>query len=223
MLYSPQRKSLFCFCCRVFGEKTDSSFSSIDGFSTWWKLNPKVKDHENSATHQEAFLKWKELEMRLKAGKTVDSLEQNKINDVRKKWVQILHRVVDMIRFLSKQNLSFRGHVETIKPKDTSNNSGNFIELTKLLSNYDPVLREHVVRCQNLNQGQKSYLSPQIQNELIDIMGQRVRKHILGDIEKAKYFSIIFDSTPDISHQDQLSQTIRYVKIDDQGKVEVKE
>ena len=39
--------------------------------------------------------------MRLKAGITVDSLEQNKINDVRKKWVQILHRVVDMIRFLS--------------------------------------------------------------------------------------------------------------------------
>ena len=128
-----------------------------------------------------------------------------------------------MIRFLSKQNLSFRGHVETIKPKDTSNNSGNFIELTKLLSNYYPVLREHVVQCQNLNQGQQSYLSPQTQNELIDIMGQRVRKHILGVIEKAKYFSIIFDSTPDTSHQDQLSQTIRYVKIDDQGKVEVKE
>ena len=161
--------------------------------------------------------------MRLKAGITVDSLEQNKINDVRKKWVQILHRVVDMIRFLSKQNLSFRGQVETIKPKATSNNSGNFIELTKLLSNYDPVLRKHVVRCQNLNQGQQSYLSPQIQNELIDIMGQRVRKHILGDIEKAKYISIIFDSTTDISHHDQLSQTIRYVKIDDQGKVEVKE
>ena len=77
------------------------------------------------------------------------------------------------------------------------------------------MLREHVVRCQNLNQGQQSYLSPQIKNEL--------RKHIFGDIEKAKYFSIIFDNTPDISHQDQLSQTIRYVKIDDQGKVEDKE
>ena len=85
------------------------------------------------------------------------------------------------------------------------------------------MLREHVVRFQNSTQGQHSYLSPQIQNELIDIMGQRVRKQIIGDIEKAKYFSIIFDSTPDISHQDQLSQTIRYIRIDDQGKVEVKE
>ena len=166
MLYSPQRKSLFCFCCKVFGEKTDSSFSSIDGISTWWKSNPKVKGHENSAT----FLKWK-IEMRLKAETTVDSLGQNKLNNVIKKWVKILHRIVKMIRFLSKQDLPFRGHVETINPSDTSDNSGNFIELTKLLSNYDPVLREHVVRCQYLSQGQHSYLSPQIQNELIDIMG----------------------------------------------------
>ena len=108
--------------------------------------------------------------MRLKAGTTVDSLGQNKRNNVIKKWVQILHRVVKMSRLLSKQNLPFRGHVETIKPSDTSN-SGNFIELTKLISNYDPVLREHVVRCQYLTQGQHSYLSPQVQNGLIDIMG----------------------------------------------------
>ena len=157
--------------------------------------------------------------MSLKAGTTVDSLGQNKLNNVLKKWVQILHRVVKMIRFLSKQNLQFRGHVETIKPNDTSNNSGNFIELTKLLTNYDPMLREHVVRCQYLTQGQQGYLSPHIQNEWIDIMGKRVRKQIIGDIEKAKYFSIILDTTPDISHQDQLSQTISYVTIDHQGKV----
>ena len=109
--------------------------------------------------------------MHLKAGTTVDSLGQNKLNNVLKKWVQIHHQVLKIIRLLSKQNLSFRGHVETIKPNDTSNNSENFIERTKLLSNYDPVLREHVVRCQYLTQGQQSYLSPQIKNELIDIMG----------------------------------------------------
>ena len=79
---SAHPKSLFCFCCRVFGEKTDSSFSSINVLSTWLKLNPKVKDHENSATHHETFLKWKESEMRLKAGMAVDSFGQNKINNV---------------------------------------------------------------------------------------------------------------------------------------------
>ena len=57
--------------------------------------------------------------MRWKAGMTVDSLVQN----VRKKWIQILHCAVDRIRFLSKRKLPFRGHVEAIKPNDTSNNS----------------------------------------------------------------------------------------------------
>ena len=70
------------------------------------------------------------------------------------------------------------------------------MELTKLLSNYDPVLRKHAVWCQNLSQGQQSYPSPQIQNELINITGQRVRKQIIGDIEKAKYFSIILIAHP---------------------------
>ena len=83
----------------------------------------------------------------------VDSLGQNKLNNFLKKWVQIFHSVEKLIRFLSKQYLPFRVHVETIKPNDASNNSGNFTELTKLLSNYDPVLREHVVRCQCLTHG----------------------------------------------------------------------
>ena len=39
--------------------------------------------------------------MRLKAGAKVDSLVQNKLNNLLKKWVQlILHRAMKMIRFL---------------------------------------------------------------------------------------------------------------------------
>ena len=50
-----------------------------------------------------------------------------------------------------------------------------------------------------------------------------MRKQIIGNIDKVKYFSIICESAPAISHQDQLRQTIRSVRIYDQGKVEVKE
>ena len=94
--------------------------------------------------------------MPLKAGMAVDSLGQNKINTKtvyernEYKYLIVLWTLSD---FLSKQNLPFRGQVEMIKPHDTSNKSGNFIELTKLLSNYDPVLREYVW-CQNLTHGQ---------------------------------------------------------------------
>ena len=44
----------------------------------------------------------------------------------------------------------------------------------------------------------------------------------MTDIKKAKYFSIIFDSTPDISHIDQMSEIIRSVHIENK-KVEIKE
>ena len=54
----------------------------------------------------------------------------------------------------------------------------------------------------------------EIQNEFIKVFGGAVRKTIMDQIKQSKYFSMIFDSTPDISHKDQTSQIIRYVVID---------
>ena len=41
-------------------------------------------------------------------------------------------------------------------------------------------------------------------------MSAKVLKHIFEEIIRAKYFSIIDDPTPDLSHIDQLSIIIRY-------------
>ena len=49
-----------------------------------------------------------------------------------------------------------------------------------------------------------------------------MKEILVKDIKAARYFGIMFDSTPDISHTDQMSEVIRYVKIHN-GKVEVKE
>ena len=35
----------------------------------------------------------------------------------------------------------------------------------------------------------------------------------MNNIKEAKYYSMLFDSTPDISHTDQMTQIIRYVVI----------
>ena len=42
-------------------------------------------------------------------------------------------------------------------------------------------------------------------------MGNKVLEAIVNEVKKAKYFSFIADSTPDISHTDQLTFTARYV------------
>ena len=61
-------------------------------------------------------------------------------------------------------------------------------------------------------------LSSTICDELIEFLGKKVLCAILEEVKKAKYYSISVDSTPDMSHTDQLCLTIRYVL--PQGPVE---
>lgn len=210
LVYSPLKESLFCYCCCLFAPTDDhdgiSSFVK-NGFQNWWKLNPKVDDHQKSPEHKKNFDSWKKLTMSLNASNTIDKELQKQIEVEKQRWRDILTRILDALLFLAKQNLGIRAHRE----------GGNFIELLKLISKYDPVMREHFVAIRDSN---ISYLSPEIQNEFISLLGSHVKKSILQDIRQAKYFSVILDTTPDISHTDQMSEIIRYVKIE-KDEVEV--
>ena len=214
MVYSPSKKSIYCFCCKLFEHLCQSSFNAENGFNKWWKLNPKISQHESSPLHIRSFTQWKELEIRLKYGATIDKIQQQNIDKEIKKWKKILTRILDIIRFLAKQKLAFRGHRERVHQEgiNSNENRGNFLELVDLLAKYDPVLREHVVKIKMGNKYSISYLSPKIQNEFI-LLGGAVRKTIMDQIKQSKYFCMIFDSTRDISHKDQTSQIIRYVVI----------
>ena len=64
------------------------------------------------------------------------------------KWREILKRLLDVTMFLAKQNLPFRGHRENM----LSENKGNFLQLIELLSKYDPVLREHLIKLEQSSQ-----------------------------------------------------------------------
>ncbi|CAM4593656.1 unnamed protein product [Lepidochelys kempii] len=101
--------------------------------------------------------------------------------------------------------------------------NGNFLGIVELLSKYDPHLSEHVKRAQELQESQKCmqvhYLSTRIQNEIIEPCGSFIQTTILDDIQKAKYFSVIVDATPDCSHKEQTTMVIRYVKIVDRSKI----
>ncbi|CAH2245435.1 Hypothetical predicted protein, partial [Pelobates cultripes] len=107
----------------------------------------------------------------------------------------------------------------------SSANKGNFLELVELLSNYDPNLKEHFMRLKHAfacGKRMTSYFSPKIQNKLICLLGNHVKDKIVADIKKEKYFGILFDSTPDVSHTDQMCDVIRYVHIEG-DHVELKE
>lgn len=55
------------------------------------------------------------------------------------------------------------------------------------------------------------YLSPGIQNELINICNEIILKKIVAKVNEAQCFSILADETTDISTREQLTLCVRYV------------
>ncbi|XP_070397903.1 zinc finger MYM-type protein 1-like [Nothobranchius furzeri] len=58
-----------------------------------------------------------------------------------------------------------------------------------------------------------SYLGHQIQNELFELLSNKIISTIVSEIKQAKFFSIIPDRTPDNSNIEQLSVVIRFVEV----------
>ena len=56
-----------------------------------------------------------------------------------------------------------------------------------------------------------SYLSSTIFEEFIELMGEKTKQAITKELKEANYFSVIVDSTPDLSHVDQLTFIFRFV------------
>ena len=122
-------------------------------------------------------------------------------------WTLVLERVVSGVSFLSERSLAFRGSNEVIG----SPINGNFLGVMELIAKFDPFLASHIATYGNKGSGHISYLSKNIYEEFILLMANSVLKQIVEEINMARYFSMSVDSTPDVSHADQLTVTIRYV------------
>lgn len=112
---------------------------------------------------------------------------------------------------LASRNQPFRGKTSNLDDV----HKGNFLGSLEL-SQYDPVLKEHLDKVRQKKKGSRltHYLSPEIQNECIDICDQKVKNTILTEREEVIYYSVICDSTPDISHTEQNVLLVRYVHQD---------
>jgi hypothetical protein len=88
-------------------------------------------------------------------------------------------------------------------------NNGHFFSLVQLLGKYDDVMAEHLRDISKIS-NRKHYCSHEIQ--LINLMANNVRDTIIANLHEAKCYSIITDSTPDISKSEQMSFTVRFVK-----------
>jgi hypothetical protein len=122
-------------------------------------------------------------------------------------WGRVLEKVVFIIKTLASPGLPFRGQEEIFgSPKN-----GNYMMLLELLSEFDSFLAQHISKYSNFGIGSTSYLASTICEEIINLMAKKVKEVIINEVKIRKYFSIIVDSTSDITHSDQLAFIPRYV------------
>ena len=122
----------------------------------------------------------------------------------------MLKRVVAVVKFLSEKGLPLRGGKEVFE----SRQNGNFLGLLELLAQFDDFLADDICRFGNSGRGVPSYLSSSICNKFVQLMAKEVTTKIANEVKKAKYYGITVDSTPDVTHVDQLTFIMRYVQED---------
>ena len=77
-----------------------------------------------------------------------------------------------------------------------------------LLSDHDTRLQQKIEKLPK----NAHYRSPEVQNELLSIMGSLVRNKICEEVRKSEHFTLMVDETRDISKKEQVSIVVRYFK-----------
>ena len=230
-----QQCLIFCIPCLLFtdllphGElaRTNQGNAFTNAGLANWKKHSVVKNQEMSAAHANAKL----AEVLFLQEKTITScMEQQEQDEAarRKSKVtgnrNVMTRVVNSIILLGKQGLSFRGHRESIGSEVF--NMGNFLELLKYLSLYDVTIRDHLEKVRKKHeemrksqtkkgkgQGSKlTFLSNKTQNNVIDVIGKEITSELIKRIHECKAWALIADTTPEVSHHEQLSICVTIVE-----------
>lgn len=208
LVYCKDLDRVFCFCCKLFKTRRQPSQLAHEGSNDWQHMSGKLKMHERSAEHICHMIIWVDLGERLRRSKTIDKAVQEQIMKEKEHWRKVLQRLFSIVKYLARQSLAFRGTNE--KMYEMSN--GNFMATVEMIAEWDSTMIEHLRRKEN-HEIRNHYLSHKVQNELIFLLGSEIKCAILKKIKEAKYFAVILDCTPDVSHQEQMTLILRCVDV----------
>uniref|UniRef100_H3AE79 DUF4371 domain-containing protein n=1 Tax=Latimeria chalumnae TaxID=7897 RepID=H3AE79_LATCH len=174
---------VYCFACKLFSNDQKNCFGNA-GFQDWKHADHALSMHENSECHRRAMVS---LTTCMDTEGCIDKCLVTRYRAEQQYRRDVLHCVLNVVQFLAERGLAFRG---------------NF---------WFTFLAQHINKHGNMGCGHASYLSSTICEEFIALLGEKVFEHIVKELKEAKYFSVLVDSTPDISNLDQLMCVVRYV------------
>lgn len=190
-----------CFYCtrylhicpdKVLASKMETAFTGR-GFKNWKKALDKFREHERSEAHSQALLSYSQLKNPIERQLSTFKMQQQRTA------CECLMIIIRTLRYLVRQGLAIRGHAE---------DDGNFMVLLKERSEDIPALKAWLKH----EQGKPIFTHPDIQNEIIQILGNEVLASVLENIKSSTplVFSVICDGTRDITGDEQESICLRW-------------
>ena len=219
LVYSCKLHAAFCVCCALFSNHGDTKKILVNApFTKWHHRSKVVVKHQNSTKHKEAVEKAEYFIHSIERPETniaviVDHNKQANITENR----HILKCIAEAVLLCGRQCIALRGNNENVA---SSGNPGNFLAVLRTIAGHDEILKRHLEKPKLKN---ATYLSPETQNEMIDVIGKNlIQAGIVQEIQDAKFYTILVDEVT--SHNVELMPLcVRFVDKDDNIREELLE
>jgi hypothetical protein len=205
--YSVKLDAAFCFPCRFFSK--DKGPFSEKGFSDWNHIAGDgygFSAHNCSASHRFAVVAWEKYKFDSVTNSSVIDLLNSGNAEMRKSNRLYIKTLTEIILFCGRQEIALRGDNEEVG----SLNRGNFLELVQLVAKHDAAFARRL----NQLSGNATYLSPQIQNDIIVSISDAILDTVCDRVTKSGCFALLADETKDASKTEQISIILRFVDCD---------
>ena len=164
------------------------------GFNNWKDASVKFKEHESSNCHKDSVVVTVDLPSFVK---DIAETLQSELTKQKMENRQMLLKILSNIHFLVCQSIAIRG--------DGDKENSNFIQLFKLCGEDDPKFAKW------LEKKTDKYVSADIQNELLKVMGLQGLRDIRTALHNAEFCSLMVNQTTDISNKEQAVLCFRWV------------
>lgn len=184
--YSASKDGVYCCYSCLFGTGGgEAGHFGSQPVSDWKNISHMIKRHLKCKAYLTNTVKVEGfLSVSLGKQKDVRSQLSSAFSKQIERNRKIISSILDVTIVCGKQNIPLRGRTE-----DTC----NFMALIKFHAKVDPVLEQHLASAPN----NAKYLSPQIQNELIELCREQIRDTIVKDFNDSLCFSLMADEATD--------------------------
>lgn len=206
--YSIKKDVAFCYACRFFGLGNKDDAFVLAGFRDWKHALGTygiITKHDSSSFHKAAMSSWGAYVVNSTRGTSVANQLDKTRQELIKSNRHYIIALAEILLLCAQQDIALRGHRESPE----SINRGNFLEILQVVASHDKLIEEKLRSCAR----NAIYTSPQIQNTMLETMGDIVRNRICSEVRNAVMFSVLVDETKDISKQEQLAIVLRYVDV----------